>query len=63
METITQNEWVVRCAERLRQRWRTVETLQLEEVAMVMWADVHLRCMEPCDAAAQWLKPVCIGHN
>lgn len=58
METITQPEWITRCAERLHQRWHTVGAAQLEEVAVVIWHDANLRCMEPAEAAALWLEPV-----
>ena len=61
METIiqvTQAQWLARCAQRLHQRWRTVELIQLEEVAAVIWQDAALRRMEPAQAAALWLQPV-----
>jgi hypothetical protein len=58
METITQTEWITRCAYRLHQRWHTIEPAELEEVAVVIWQDANLRGMAPADAAALWLKPV-----
>ena len=58
METITQTQWIARCAQRLHERWRTVEAAQLEEVAVVIWQDEQLRNMEPSEAAALWLQPV-----
>jgi hypothetical protein len=61
METISQPEWITQCAERLHQRWHTVDTAQLEEVAVVIWQDAKLRHMAPADAAALWLKPVVPG--
>jgi hypothetical protein len=58
METMTQLQWIARCAQRLHQRWRTVAPAQLEEVAVVIWQDAALRRMEPAEAAALWLQPV-----
>jgi hypothetical protein len=58
METPTPSQWIAKCAERLHERWQTVEVAQLEEVAVGIWQDTSLRCMEPDDAAAAWLKPV-----
>lgn len=58
MDTITRTQWITRCAQRLHQRWRTVGTAQLEEVAVVIWQDAQLRKMEPAQAAALWLQPV-----
>jgi hypothetical protein len=58
METMSQGQWIARCAQRLHQRWRTVEAVQLEEVAAVIWQDAALRRMEPAEAAALWLQPV-----
>lgn len=58
MDTLTPTEWIAKCAERLHERWHTVETAQLEEVAVGIWQDANLRNMEPTEAAATWLKPV-----
>ena len=58
MPSISQSQWISLCAQRLRQRWRTVGLAQLEEVAGAIWQDPGLRCMEPAEAAALWLAPV-----
>lgn len=58
METLTPSKWIAACAQRLHERWHTVDTGQLEEVAMGIWQDARLRSMEPAAAAALWLLPV-----
>lgn len=58
METLTPSKWIAACAERLHERWQTVEPGQLEEVAVVIWQDANLRAMEPAAAATRWLVPV-----
>lgn len=58
METLTPSKWIAACAERLHERWHTVEAAQLEEVAVGIWQDARLRTMEPAEAAAVWLLPV-----
>lgn len=59
MKTLTPTrQWITACAERLHERWHTVEAAQLEEVAVDIWQDARLRSMEPAQAAAVWLLPV-----
>jgi hypothetical protein len=58
METLTPSQWIAACARKLNERWRTVDTEQLEEVAMDIWQDARLRSMEPSEAAVVWLLPV-----
>jgi hypothetical protein len=58
METLTPSKWIAACAERLHERWRTLEAAQLEEVAVGIWQDAQLRTMAPAEAAAVWLLPV-----
>ncbi len=58
METLTPSKWIAACAQRLHERWHTVDEGQLEEVAVGIWQDVRLRSMEPAEAAALWLLPV-----
>ncbi|WP_371437576.1 hypothetical protein [Polaromonas sp.] len=53
--------WIAACAHRLQQRWRTVDPLQLEEVADELLHDARLGCMAPADAADVWLQPVGLG--
>ena len=58
MDEISPTQWVTRCAERLHEHWQTVESAQLEEVAMELWRDSHFRALPPAEAAALWLSPV-----
>jgi len=58
MEDISPTQWVSQCADRLHQHWQTVEPAQLEEVAMELWRDSHLRALPPANAAELWLSPV-----
>ena len=50
-----QQEWIVRCAYRLRQRWRTIDTKSLEEVAADLLRDESLCKLGPEEAAREWL--------
>ncbi len=55
---MTPSQWIAKCAERLRDRWHTVEPARLEEVAVIIWQDDNLRTLPPEEAAARWLRPV-----
>lgn len=58
MADIPPTQWVTQCAERLHERWQTVEPAQLEEVAMELWHDARLRSLPPAEAASLWLSPL-----
>lgn len=58
MDKLTPTQWISKCAERLGERWRTVPSADLEEVAIEIWRDAALRQLEPKAAAARWLLPV-----
>lgn len=58
MDEMTPSQWIAKCGEKLHERWHTVETAQLEEVAVDIWRDKKLRAMDPGEAAAVWLRPV-----
>lgn len=60
VDQLTPTQWIAKCAERLHERWHTVEPAQLEEVAVGIWQDAQLRSMTPSEAAALWLEPVAI---
>ncbi|MEZ2292580.1 hypothetical protein [Variovorax sp. RCC_210] len=50
--------WIAACAHRLQQHWHSVDVVELEDMARVLWRDERLRAMWPEDAAADWLRPV-----
>lgn len=56
-------QWIAACAETLRERWRTVPSRELEEVAILIWQDEALRSEPPREAAIKWLGPVNVGHD
>lgn len=58
MHEMTPSQWIAKCGEKLHERWHTVETAQLEEVAVDIWRDVKLREMTPEEAAVVWLSPI-----
>ncbi|MDH6170226.1 hypothetical protein M2282_005396 [Variovorax boronicumulans] len=58
MENIPATLWIAACAHRLRQRWHTVDVLELEDLARHLRRDARLRAMRPDDAAVDWLRPV-----
>jgi hypothetical protein len=49
-------EWVVRCAERLHERWHRVPQDQLLEVAAEIQRGVERQLEEPERAAVEWLR-------
>jgi hypothetical protein len=51
-------QWISACAQRLSERWRTVEPAQLEEVAVDIWQNESLRGLPPDEAAVRWLSPI-----
>lgn len=63
MDTLLPTQWIAQCADRLYQRWRTVEPAQLEELAVDLWKDVQFRAMPPEEAAAAWLSPVKVQED
>lgn len=63
MDTLLPTQWIAQCADRLHQRWRTVEPAQLEELAVDLWKDVQLRAMPPEEAAEAWLSPVKVQED
>lgn len=63
MDQIAPSQWIAKCGEKLHERWDTVETAQLEEVAVDIWRDAKLRVMPPDDAAQAWLSPIVISSS
>jgi hypothetical protein len=57
-EDIPTDMWVYYCAKRLKMHWRTVDPVQLDELAEDLAKDARLRRMSPQAAAALWLEPV-----
>ena len=58
MTRLSQPEWVAIAAHRLHYRWRSLNPGQLDEVAMDLWKDEHLRRLEPVQAVDTWLAPI-----
>lgn len=58
MEPLLPTQWIVKCAERLHERWTTIDQAMLEEVAMDLWRNTEYRVMEPAEAASFWLTPI-----
>jgi hypothetical protein len=55
---LTPSQWIAQCAARLRERWRTAATTELEAAAIEVWRDERLRELPPDEAAKRWLSPV-----
>ena len=49
-------EWVWRCAQRLRRQWPSVSIGDLEDTAAELFGVEHWRRMTPQDAAVEWLR-------
>ncbi len=58
MDALPTSTWIAACAHQLQQQWRTVDPVQLEELAGYLWKDERLRQLSPCEAAQVWLEPV-----
>ncbi len=58
MDALPASIWIAACAHQLQQQWRTVDPLQLEDLAADLWEDERLRALAPSDAARVWLEPV-----
>jgi len=58
MENIPATLWIAACAHRLRQRWHSVDALELEDIARTLRRDARLRAMPPDEAANDWLRPL-----
>lgn len=55
---LTPSQWIQQCAQKLQERWQTVDPEQLEEVAVDIWTDDTLRHLTPAEAAEAWLSPL-----
>ncbi len=55
------NEWIVRCAQRLGDQWRTVDPELLQEVAVDLLREPQMRVLEPEAAAVCWLRQGVLG--
>lgn len=58
MDEITATMWIQACAHCLQKKWRTVDPVQLEEVARELLDRGELPPMAPAEAAALWLQPI-----
>lgn len=52
--------WIFYCARQLKMHWRTVDPVQLEELATDLAQESHLRRLSPQAAAALYLEPVTV---
>ena len=59
---MTAEEWVWRCAQRLRQRWPSPSIADLEEVAARLRQEPRWRDLEPEEAAVRWLRLGALVH-
>lgn len=50
------NDWIARCAARLRRTWPTLAEADLEDAARALHDDPKLRAMQPEQAAVAWLR-------
>ena len=50
------DEWTQLCVERLHLQWPSVDRSDLEHLAGALLAEERWKCMEPTDAAVQWLR-------
>jgi hypothetical protein len=58
MDALPAHIWIAACAHVLQQQWRTVDPIQLEDLAGDLWRDESLRALGPDEAARVWLEPV-----
>lgn len=58
MQANPSGDWLSTVSALLQQQWPTVDPTRLDEVALDLWRDEHLRAMEPATAATEWLRPV-----
>jgi hypothetical protein len=58
MENLLPTQWIAQFAQRLQERWRTIDQAVLEEVAMDLWKRTEYRVMSPQEAADVWLNPI-----
>lgn len=50
--------WIAACAHCLQKHWRTIDPVQLKDVARELLEHNPLGPIKPADAAALWLRPV-----
>lgn len=58
MENLPATLWIAACAHQLKQRWHSVDALELEDLARHLRHDARLRAMRPDEAALDWLRPI-----
>ena len=49
-------EWTWKCAERLHEQWPRVDRADLEHLAEALLVEDRWKCMEPNEAAVEWLR-------
>ena len=50
------DEWTHQCAELLHLQWPSVDRQDLKHLAGALLAEERWKCLEPTDAAVQWLQ-------
>jgi hypothetical protein len=56
MQQLQASEWIDQCSKRLQDHWRTVDPVQLDDVAIGLWSEPRWRALQPEDAAVEWLR-------
>ncbi|MBX9793389.1 MAG: hypothetical protein K2Y02_03730 [Burkholderiaceae bacterium] len=56
MHSMEALEWILRCAERLREHWPRADGLELAATARDLWMVPRWRELNPELAAVEWLK-------
>jgi hypothetical protein len=62
-DDIPTDMWIFYCARQLKMHWRTVDPEQLEELAVDLALESHLRQLSPQAAAAKWLEPALVPRE
>ena len=51
-------DWLAQMSMRLQQQWPTIDPTRLDDLALDLSRDPHLRAMDAREAAEEWLRPV-----
>jgi hypothetical protein len=57
-DSFVDEQWIARCARRLRRQWPHADVASIEEAAVELWRIDWLREMAAEDAAELWLRPL-----
>jgi len=58
MHQLSKDQWIAIAAHRLQHRWRSIDPVQLDDLAGELYGDAALQVLDPAAAIDAWLAPL-----